>query len=374
MKAIITFLPGVLKLNIAFDMSFAKEEIMNRGIGRYSKNLIQHIIMLNDSHNFFYFYPDYTKEDAYLKDELQRFITVNKIDVFHILSPYYPLENHRILHREWFGTIKVVATIYDLIPMLYPNYYLSNPAMQAIYNQVTNFIRSCNLLYAISETTKTDVVRLLEIDPNKIKVIMGGIDEQFKIDPIVNRSYFAIKYGISKPYIMNIGGADFRKNLNGLVEGFAKAKAALNNSIQLVIVYSDKQQILSSGMVASVFNDVIFTGYVSDEDLVKLYNGAEIVAFPSFYEGLGFPVIEAMACGTPVLTSKTSSLSEVSGDAAYLVDPYNIDEISKGLIYLMENAELRVLLREKGLVQSAKFQWEHVAQYALEGYAKVNQK
>lgn len=374
MQAIITFLPGVLKLNIAFDMSFAKEEIMKRGIGRYSKNIIQHIVMLNDSHNFFYFYPDYTKEDSYLKDELQRFIVANKIDVFHILSPYYPLENHRILHREWFGTIKVVATIYDLIPMLYPNYYLSDPGMQAIYNQVTNFINSCDLLYAISETTKTDAVRLLEIDPNKIKVIMGGIDKQFKIDPTVNRSYFATKYGISKPYIMNIGGADFRKNLNGLVEGFARAKVALNNSIQLVIVYSDKQQLLNSGMTASVFDDVIFTGYVSDEDLVKLYNGAEIVAFPSFYEGLGFPVIEAMACGTPVLTSKTSSLSEVSGDAAYLVDPYNIDEISKGLIDLIENSELRISLRDKGLLQSAKFQWTHVAQHALEGYEKVNRK
>ncbi|KAF0200469.1 MAG: group 1 glycosyl transferase, partial [bacterium] len=204
----------------------------------------------------------------------------------------------------------------------------------------------------------------------KIKVILGGVDSKFKKYPNVKPSP---RFKITKPYAIYTGGDDFRKNLHAIVYAFGKANSLLLSKYQLVIVGDiyNKEKLFQLAAKASLAKEnLIITGYVSDDDLVKLYNAAELFIYPSLYEGLGLPVLEAMACEVPVLTANTSSLHEITGDAAYKVNPASLAEIVHGLTVLLSQPTIRNLYRIKGLEQAKKFQWLNVAQSVIEEYKK----
>jgi glycosyltransferase involved in cell wall biosynthesis len=359
-------------VNIAFDMLFAISESNDRGIGRYSRNMIDSI--RNDqSHFYYYFYPEIHLGTDHLKTQLQEFLVQNSIDIYHVTSPFdWYLHNHVILSKEWFGKTKLAVTLYDIIPLIYSGVYLTDINLIESYLKILDFVKSCDFIFAISETTKRDAVHYVGMDPNKITVISGGIEEQFKVIRSFDRSDVHERYGIIKPYIMCTGGIDFRKNLNRLIEAFGQANRQLELKYQLVIVCRatelEKQYLRHIATNAGVSDSLILTGFVSDDDLVKLYNSAELFVFPSLYEGLGLPVLEAMSCGVPVLTSNTSSLDEVSGDAAYKVNPESIDDIAEGIVYLMKRSDLREEYRRKGLKHAAYFQWEKVGRKVLDAY------
>ncbi|WP_157994132.1 glycosyltransferase [Cohnella abietis] len=370
-------------MNIAFDMFFAKTEAMKRGIGRYSQNLIEHILKQETSHSYFYFYPDVSNGAEHLKDQLQQFLYRNRIDLYHMMSPFnlFHLPAHQfqaysdsMLNKAWFGYTRVAATLYDVIPLVLEKQYM-NDFVRPIYMKVIDMIRSCDIIYAISETTKQDAVRLTGMDPTKISVIMGGYDPKFKQLPNFNAQDVKFRYGVTKPYVLSTGGDDPRKNLARLIDAFIAANRVLTNRYQIVIVYNstadEKRNMLDQAARLGGEGSVVVTGYVPDVDLVGLYNGAELFAFPSLYEGFGLPIVEAMACGTPVLTSNNSSLVEISGESTYLVNPDDTSSITDGIVQLLTNPQRLSELSKKGMKQSEQYNWKLVAEKVMDGYEAV---
>lgn len=369
-------------MNIAFDMSFAKGVSLTRGIGRYSKHLIESLSQISEAHSFFYFYPDFSSDALPLKNQIQRFIQQNQIDLFHILSPFESfnqLPSHQeMMNREYYGNTKVAVTLYDIIPLIFEKEYLQHPDVKAQYMRILYFIRSCDVIFAISEATKQDAIRTAGIPAEKVHVIMAGIDERFKPSNSAQVQETLRQYRIQKPYVMCTGGMDFRKNTDRLLEGFALANKKLQSSYQLVlccnITDADRQRLTALSYQLGIGSDLILTGFVPDEDLLALYQGASLFVFPSLYEGFGFPVVEAMACGVPVVTSNNSSLGEIAADCAKLVNPYHSPEIAKGISKVLLNPKLGNKLRELGSQRAAAFQWSFVAEKALSGYQTVYRK
>ncbi|RUS44219.1 glycosyltransferase [Cohnella sp. AR92] len=370
-------------MNIAFDMFFARTEARRRGIGRYSHNLMHAMITSDTEHSYFYFYPDLTKGLAALKQQLQQFLHRNRIDVYHIMSPFYlfhlspsQFETYKNMmpERSWFGTVRVAVTLYDVIPLVYEQQFL-NDRIRPVYWEAIKLIRSCDAIFAISETTKQDAARLAGIDPDKITVIMAGLDPGFEAAAASPSKGAANYYGIMRPYVMCTGGSDPRKNTAALIDAFLSVNKRLKNTYQLVVAcsMSEEEKAIYRGR-ASVGGDpnaLVLTGYVPDSELIELYKGAKLFAFPSLYEGFGLPVLEAMACGTPVLTSNSSSLREISGDAACLVHPESTEDIAEKMVLLLSQPELLKKLSQRGLKQAARFTWSKASRLVLDTYEAI---
>ena len=355
-------------MNIAFDMQFMKSGSMLRGIGRYCHNMIQSITKLNSHHSFFHFYPDLSGEEKF-KNHLQQFLKQHSIDVFHMVSPfeYFPFIK---LERDWFGSTQVATILYDVIPLIFHQIYLTKYA--DFYYHILNFIKNSEVIFSISETTKNDAISYAGIDPLKIHVIYGGIEEKFITPPSIKSPHVLAHHQIHKPYVLFIGNNEFRKNIFRLIQAFSIINKSLNHKYQLVItsfiVDQGKEILMNIAKNLGISNDVIITGYIPDDDLITLYQSAELFAFPSLYEGFGLPALEAMACGTPVLTSNNSSLSEITGHAAYHVNPFSIEEITNGLMYMLETPSIKKEYIKKGLQHVANYTWENVGREVLRGY------
>ncbi|EIJ81323.1 glycosyltransferase [Bacillus methanolicus PB1] len=361
-------------MNIAFDMSFTQSASDKRGIGEYTRNLIETITKLDNQNSYFYFYPSINQENTSIEGHLNYFLDKNSIDIFHITSPFEFIANsYPQIYR--FNEIKVVVTLYDLIPLLYSNIYLTNETKEN-YMKTLNFIRSCELVFAISETTKNDAITYANIDPQKIVVIMGGISEKFRVKKNFKLNLLNNKYGITKPYILFSGGIEFRKNLRRFLEAFAKLPHLINRYQIVFFNHLNNFEILQINNLAAEYNikeNIVITGFLSIDELIDIYNSAELFAFPSLYEGFGLPVLEAMACGVPVLTSNNSSLKEIAGEAAYTVNPENVEEISTGLEILLTNQQLRKKLKSLGLQNVKKYNWESVGRRVINAFNQLEQ-
>jgi glycosyltransferase involved in cell wall biosynthesis len=360
-------------MNIAFDMSFTQSISNKRGIGQYTRNLIETIKKLDDKNNYFYYYPKKNNEKTYRNSDLIMFLSKNSIDIFHITSPFeFKSDYATLLSRG----IKVVVTLFDLIPFLYPNIYLIDKNTKDKYFETLHFIKSCDLIFAISETTKNDAINILGIDPQKIIVIMGGIDEKFTLKQNLDIDLLKRKYNIAQPYILFSGGIEYRKNLARFLEAFSRFPN-LVNQFQIVFFNDlNTNEILQINNLASglgVQKNIVLTGFVPIEELVEIYNGAELFVFPSLYEGLGLPVLEAMACGVPVLTSNTSSLKEISGDSAYNVNPEDVEEIANGLKIMLGDKHLTEKLKVRGLNHVKQFNWEITGKKVLNAYRQLSE-
>jgi glycosyltransferase involved in cell wall biosynthesis len=271
--------------------------------------------------------------------------------------------------------VRVVSTLYDVIPFLFPEVMAQQPCSIRV-GWPCNFrkLRTSDALIAISKATKDDAVRVLGLDPDKISVIYPGIDHDafspgLAGDPL-EQSRVREQYCSGERYFIYVGDTDWRKNLPRLLE----ACVALPVGIRLLIV---GKRALHDQRLAGLIDSlglqrrVSLAGFVPVEDLPPLYGAAEALVFPSLYEGFGFPVAEAMACGCPVITSNVSSLPEVAGDAALLVDPASVDEISAAMRRIIEESALRERLKNDGLRQAAQFTWERNAAEVLGVLRKI---
>lgn len=227
---------------------------------------------------------------------------------------------------------------------------------------------------ADSQATRADLIRLYQADPERVVVVYPGRDESFEqADPGAIAAVKA-RHNIRGQYLLFLGTLQPRKNLARLVDAFARLEPA-SHDLQLVL--AGKKGWLTDDLFTRLKSlgmerRVVFTGYVTDEDKAALLSGALALVYPSLYEGFGLPVLEAMACGTPVLTSNVSSLPEVAGDAALLVDPLDTDAISAGMSRLTTDADLRDTLVEKGHAQVARFSWADAAREILQVLESVD--
>lgn len=263
-----------------------------------------------------------------------------------------------------------VVTIHDLGFLYYPE---AHTRIQRIYYRLFTRLsaRRATRIIAISEATKRDLQHFYRTPASKISVIYHGVHPRFA--PLADRALLDAalhRYRISAPYLLFISTIQPRKNVARLIEAFARARTRLGPRCDLRLVLAGKPgwltaQIERRAAELGIAEAVQFVGYVADADLPALLSGALGYVVPSLYEGFGMTVLEAQACGTPVLASNTSSLPEVVGDAGLLVDPHDVAAIAEGIERLATDAALREQLRERGLRHVAGWTWQRTARETL---------
>src|SRR5438034_7486152 len=253
-----------------------------------------------------------------------------------------------------------VVTVYDLAYLQYPE--TAVPSLAAYLNKVVpKSVASADVVAANSHATKQALIEHYKTPPEKITVIPCGIAPYFKriTDPVILEAT-RHKFDLKRPIVLSVGTLEPRKNHLGLIKAFYEVQQNKGNSGQLAIaggkgwLYEDT---LRTVRELKLENKVRFLGHVSDLELITLYSLADVFAFPSFFEGFGIPPLEAMACGAPVITSNTSSLPEVAGDAAILVDPHDTHAIADAITRVLEDEQLREELRQKGYLQAQRYTW-----------------
>ncbi len=228
------------------------------------------------------------------------------------------------------------------------------------------------MVASVSQTTRQTLIDHFHTPPEKITVIPNGIRSYFRriTDPVLLEAT-RHKFGLRSPLVLGVGTQQPRKNHLGLIKAFHRAASSGNKQLRPAMLalaggsgwlYEETQQAVAE---LKLEKKVRFLGHVSDLELMLLYSLADVFVFPSFYEGFGVPPLEAMACGTPVITSNTSSLPEAAGDAALLVDPHKPGEIAKAITRVLENSPLQEELRQKGYRQAARYSWQKSARKML---------
>lgn len=232
---------------------------------------------------------------------------------------------------------------------------------------------------ADSQATRADLIRHYRADPDRIVVVYPGRDESLaRVDDPAAIAAVEARYGAGEhgDYLLYLGTLQPRKNLARLVEAFARVQP-LTTSLRLVLAGEKGwlyEELFARVESLGLSNHILFPGYVADDDKAALISGAMALVYPSLYEGFGLPALEAMACGTPVLTSNVSSLPEVVGDAALLVNPLDTDAIADGMAHLITDAELRQSLVEKGYAQARKFSWANAARQVLQALESLQRE
>lgn len=378
------------KIRIGIDISRTIEE--KTGVGYYAKNLIHALAKIDYENDYFLFgifydcFPKNWKKamipkapnfKLHQKNSLTWLVRkkwekggkykeklLGEIDLLHCTAYTMPPVTKP----------KVIVTIHDLSCFVYPHYHT-----EANYHFITRNVhqaaRKASFIIADSISTQREISRFLHTPEEKMKVIYLAAGDRFKekLSP-TSIAQIKKKYNIRKPYFFTVGSLEPRKNLANALIAYKALLEIGKYDYQFVISGGKgwKNELLYQLLQKLNLDDyLVFTGYVPEEDLPALYQGAEAFVYPSFYEGFGLPVLEAMSSGTPVITSNTSSLPEVAGDAAILVNPGEIFDLYEAMESVISKPSLREELKLKGLKQSKKFSWEKTAQQTLEVYRHV---
>jgi glycosyltransferase involved in cell wall biosynthesis/ADP-heptose:LPS heptosyltransferase len=406
-------------MRIVIDMQGAQAESRYRGIGRYSlalaeaiarnKSNSQIILALNGS------FPETIQE---IRTTFAELVEREDIRVFDIPRPTRECDPSNSFRRqaaelmreaaiaamrpdvvlvtslfEGFGDDAVAsvgkfdcktptaAILYDLIPLISPDEnFRTNPIYSEYYARKVVSLKNCHALLAISASARQEAIDALGYSPDGVVNISAGCDPRFvptMMTESERRSLFE-KLGVLRPYIMYTGGADERKNLERLFQAFAALPGTLRKSHQVLIAGKMPDVSISSLKSAAKRADlrddeVVFSGYVSDGELMQLYSGARLFVFPSLHEGFGLPPLEAMGCGAPVITSNASSLPEVVGRADALFDPESVPNIAAKIVEVLTNSDFRSDLIRYGQERVKKFSWDDSAKKAIGSLEKIAQ-
>jgi glycosyltransferase involved in cell wall biosynthesis len=375
-------------LNIGIDYTPAYEQ--GGGIGRYVRELIDALVNENTGNDE----AEYRLFVAgYRPDKPLSLFTQTGSRVLWRTSRIPPVWYARIWHRArlplpvqlWTGRLdlfhatdftlpptlpktRTLLTVHDLSFVRVPE--SASPRLKRYLDSVVpRSVRRADHILADSQATKDDLVELYGTSPEKITVLLSGVNPRF-VPMTAGLDTVRTKYGIGDdPFVLCVGTVQPRKNYERVIRAIATIP-----DVKLVIVGG--RGWLESPIYAAVDelhmrDRVIFTGFADEHDLPALYSAARVVAFPSLYEGFGLPILEGFACGTPVLTAPVSSLTEVAGDAALLVDPLSVEAIRDGLIRLIHDESLRAELIAKGRARAALFTWQRAAQELKRVYAQM---
>jgi glycosyltransferase involved in cell wall biosynthesis len=275
------------------------------------------------------------------------------------------------------GRVRKVVTVHDLAFLEHPE--TAVPSLVAYLNHVVpRAVAAADVVAAVSEATKQALIRQYRTAPEKIVVIPCGVGPQFqRVNDPARLEEVRRKFALTQPFIFCVGTQEPRKNHLGLIKAFAQARKDSAGPALLAIaggqgwLYEETRQLVADLELEA---SVRFLGRVSEPDLIALYSLADVFAFPSFFEGFGIPPLEAMACGTPVITSNTSSLPEMAGDAAILIDPHNVQEIADAILRVLTNPQLQQEMRQNGYLQAQRYTWEKSAHKMLELYQRLGEE
>lgn len=268
-----------------------------------------------------------------------------------------------------------VVTLYDLAFFVYPQYF---PPLQRLYLQVGTRLstRRARRVIAISESTKRDAVRILQLNPARIDVALPGLESDFLQGPVSPAvlAEFRQQARLPERFVLFVGTREPRKNITVLLRAFAAARRRAQLPHTLVLAggrgWMD-QDIAKTIRDEHLENDVLLPGFVPGDRLRLWYSAADVFVYPSQYEGFGMPALEALACGTPVLTSNVSALPEAVGDAALLVSPQDMNAMADALVRLLSDQGLRAELRERGLTHARAFSWARTARATAASYRRA---
>lgn len=288
------------------------------------------------------------------------------IDVFH--SPDFVLPPLR--------KAAGIVTVHDLAFLMRPD--CADQRLRAYLEEVVpRSVRRADLVIADSENTRNDVVVLLGVPADRVEVIPGGVEERFQ--PVTDEAALQHARQVAgvgdSPFVVAVGVLEPRKNLTTLMDAFAHLKQTGKLRRHKLVLGGGRgwlyEGIFAHHEASPVRDDILFPGFIPDEVLPALYSAAEVLAFPSLYEGFGLPVLEAMACGTPVVSSNASCLPEVAEGAALMVDPEDVTQLADALERAVEDAPLRADLRQNGLERAAAYTWRAAAELLLAAYYRA---
>lgn len=271
-----------------------------------------------------------------------------------------------------------ILTVHDLSFLRYSEFFSCRKNFWHRMIGIKNIIKKFDRIVAVSENTKNDIIELCGEDPNKIKVIYSGLNPEFQQlnpgDPALEQ--IKQKYKLNNEFILYIGTLEPRKNIESAIKAFDRfCRNNPGSELELVVAGGKGWKSKQIDRVYKKMDHkkrVKFLGYIPGKDKIYLYNSALMFIYPSFYEGFGFPPLEAMACGTPVISSFASSLPEILDDAALLIDPYNINKLSRYIQELYFNRELREKMINKGLSLTKTYQWRRTVLNYLELFEQLS--
>ena len=365
--------------NLVIDLRWVRDTNLD-GIARYSIEVAKGLLIQNkqqfkitflfDKENVRQMVQDFLPKKTYnshmvsfpvlsLKELflLPRILRQLNTDIF--FSPNY-------LTFPFNGKTKTILVIHDLTQYVSPETLEANLKWQIFFKfkfQTKFILNKVDKIITVSEHTKKDIIRLFKVKDKKISVIYPGVDKRFFIK-VNNDKLQKVKnyYQVPSDFILSVSRQDSRKNLPNLIKAYNKLPEKVKTTYKLVIAGSKhprfypKLETLVKNL--NLQENVLFTDYISENDLPALYQLSQLVVYPSFYEGFGLPVLEAMASSVPVVTSSTSSLPEVAGDATVMVDPHSTDGITSAMEKVLNSTSIQNNMIEKGFRQAKKFDWE----------------
>ncbi|MCS7064522.1 MAG: glycosyltransferase family 4 protein, partial [Methylacidiphilales bacterium] len=305
---------------------------------------------------------------------LGNFITRNFATIPRTLEKLRPHLYHAIYWTRFYAMpVPVILMVHDLSYVSFPQGY--PPHHLPIYRHLIRAsARRAHHLLTVSEFSKQELIRHWAIPAHHITVTYNGVNPAFHPPSENSPPTTQPPHPTSPPYILYVGNLHPRKNLVRLLQAFVHLRQTTTLPHRLKIVGQVAwmaHDIFATVRAHRLQDQVDFTGYVTESDLIHLYQHAAVTVYPSLYEGFGLPVLEAMACGCPVVSSATTSIPEIAGDAAVLVDPYNPRAIAEGICRILQNPDLAATLRQKGLAQAQKFTWTACARATLTAYQKA---
>lgn len=365
------------------------------GIGRYTRGLVGALLELDTQNQYrlIYSYPGDTRPEPFFPKLhhvserplpiKERMLTIlwhrfrlplpvelfsGPLDVFYAPNFVIPPARHA----------KSVLTVHDLSYLLVPECH--TPELRAYLEKtVPRSLDRASIILADSYTTKNDLIVLLDVPAEKIEVVYSGVSAAYTpVDDPARRQQVRERYGLDRPFILMLGTVEPRKNIVRLIRAYDQLRREAG--IPHILVIAGKRGWVSDEIYATpgklgISDDVKFLDYVAEPDLPALYSAADLFAYPSLYEGFGLPPLEAMACGTPVVCSNTTSLPEVIGDAALTVDPHNTGAIAEAMHRVLSEYDLREQMIARGLQQASQFTWHAAASRLPEIFQRaVNQK
>lgn len=405
-------------MRIVIDMQGAQSASRFRGIGRYTMGLAQAVVKNRGEHeiilalsglfpatiepiraafdglltqeNIRVWYAPGPVAERQSGNETRRevaelireaFLASLRPDIIHICSLFEGYVDDAVISIGRFDTTTPVSVIlHDLIPLLNPDHYLKpNPSYKCHYLRKFEYLKKASLYLAVSESSRQEGKQNLSAPDHYFINILGGVEDRFQPQTISDETerHLRSKFGITRPFVLYVGGVDERKNLPRLLQAYAALPRDLRNTHQLLLVGQMFEHHIIKGIAKSTGlkqDDLVYTGYITDDELVWLYNLCKVYVFPSWHEGLGLPALEAMRCGTPVIGANTSSLPEVIGLDEALFDPFDVDAISAKLKQALENESFRNRLREHGLRQAKEFSWDKTAKRVISAWEGLHLK
>ena len=363
-------------MRIAIDIRSLTEPLPS-GISEYTSQIIKRIIAVGTQHEFVLFCSGRSGIPQSIKDNLQAahvsfvekripnkvfnasLFLFDKPKLDSLVGPVDSFFMPSLNFAAFTGSCNVTVTVHD-ISYTYPEFFQKKGSAWHKFIKPQKTLERADTIIAVSESTKRDVVHTYGILQDKIKVIPSGVEyDRFSDVSNEDRENVATKYNISTPYILYPGTVESRKNVSSLIDAWEKHIG--NNVCDLVIA----GRVADSELHKKV-SGIRYIGYVSEEDKPALYSGALAFVYPSYFEGFGLPVLEAMAAGTPVITSYATSLPDVAQGAALLIDPYNTAELVTVIQQVIADKNMRSNLRAKGTAIAQKYSWEITTKKVLD--------